>query len=309
MAIVLVPIPITDAAFRPGSVPEVDAVAGEVAWTSGQVVAVGAERVYQRRVWKCAVVPTDATVPPNIDQRSWEDMRPSNRWAPFDNEVQTAGVGRKGSAKYVLFMRFVSGIAVHNPIGNRLTLTVRDADTGEDLSPPIDRSLRASRPSLWNYLYGPKTPVTSFRVDGITLRPRVLVTLEVTGGATDDVGVGFFSIGSWVTMGLFTGRPGVLYTARAEVVNYTTRTEGADGRYRQVPRGSATNLTLPVAINPDDANRIWSALVQLKDTPVSVFASRQEKFRYLSSVGFVTSDLSPENQAITKANIFVKGIV
>ena len=309
MAIVLVPIPITEAMFLADSVPAVDTAAGEVAWVSGQTVAVGDERVYGRRVWKCAVVPANLAVSPDKDPRAWEDWRPSNRWAPFDDEVQTAGVGGTGSRKYVLAMRFVSGLAIHNPVGTRLKITVRDATTGEDLTPPVDRSLRTSRPTLWNYLYGSKTQVTSHRIDGITLRPKVIVTVEVTAGAGAAVGLGFLSIGSWVTLGMFTARSGVLYGARAESVNYTTRKEGEDGRYKQVLRGSATNLTLPVAINPIDANRIWGVLQQLKDTPVSVYASKQEQFRYLAAVGFLTSDLSPENLAVTKANLFLKGIV
>lgn len=309
MAIVLVPIPITDTMLQPGTVPAVDIDAGEVAWASGQAVAVGAERVYKNRVWKCAVAPTNPAVTPDNDPIAWNDMRPSNRSAPFDVQVQTRAVGRKGSAKYIIATKFVSGLEVRNFAGQRLKITVKDATTNEDLTPPVDRALKTSRPSFWNYLFGSKTLISSHRIEGIQMRPRVLITIEVTGGATEDVGIGYISIGSWVTLGLMDGKPGTLYGARAEAVNFTTREEAPDGTYRQVPRGSATNLTLPIAINPNDANRFWSSIQQLKDTPVSVYASRLEKYRYLSTVGFVTTDAVPESGVITKLNLFVKGVV
>lgn len=309
MAIVLVPIPITDTMLQPGTVPAVDVDAGEVAWVSGQTVTVGNERVYNRRIWKCAVVPVNPAVSPDNDPIAWSDMRPSNRSAPFDAQVQTRAVGRKGSAKYIIATKFVSGLEVRNFAGQRLKITVKDATTNEDLTPAVDRTLKTSRPSFWNYLFGTKTLISSHRIEGIEMRPRVVVMIEVTGDVAEEVGIGYISIGSWVTLGLMDGKPGTLYGARAEAVNYTFREEAPDGSYRQLPRGSATNLTLPVAINPNDANRVWSSIQQLKDTPVSIYASKLEKYRYLSTVGFVTTDLSPENSVITKANIFVKGVV
>lgn len=310
MAILLVPTPITDSMFQAGTVPEVDTAAGEVAWVSGQTVAVGNERVSNRRVWKCAVVPTNLAVRPENDPIAWENMRPSNRAAPFDAQVQTRPIGRKSSAKWVIATKFVSGLEVRNFAGQRLKITVRDANTNEDLTPPVDRTLKTSRPSLWQYLFGTKTLITAHRIEGILMRPKVIVTIEVTSdSATDDVGIGYISMGSWVTLGIEDGMSGTIYGARAESINFTFREETAEGSYIQVPRGSATNLTLPVVIKPGDANRVWAAIQQLKDTPVSVYAGKQEKLRYLSTVGFVSTDLAPENSVITKANIFVKGVV
>lgn len=309
MAVVLVPIPITDSMFLAGSVPAVDVEAGEVGWVSGQTVAVGNERVYGKRVWKCAVVPADPAVPPDRDPKAWENMRPCNRWAPFDEYIQTASVGRKASIKYVLLARFPNGLSLHGFKGRRLKVTIKDASNGDLLIPATDRVLRASRPSFWQYLYGRKTPVASHRVEDIPLRPRVEITIEVTANADETVGLGYAAIGSWVVLGVEAGKPGTLYGARSEAVNYTFRKEFEDGTYRQEPRGSAVNLTLPVAIKAGDANRVWSVIQQLKDTPVPVYASKLDRLRYLSTVGFVSTDLSPDSLYVSKANLYVKGVL
>ncbi|GAB2472227.1 hypothetical protein GCM10027082_24680 [Comamonas humi] len=308
---VLDPKTIGDASFLAGSIPAVDAAAGEVAWVSGAAVAKEDERVYGRSIYKCAAVPPNLATPPDQDPTSWQLVRPSNRWAPFDTYVQTAQVNRNGSLTYVLKIPFADGLDLQGLKGSRLQISVTDGVGGPDLIPPIDTRLNLPRIGWWNYFFGQRTPIKAYRLDGIPRRSGAVFTITVSADPAVPVGIGWMSIGTWTAYGMTSVnvRSGTQYGAQAEIVNYSFRKEFEDGTFRLVPRGSAVNLTMTVAIDAADSNRFFSLIERLKDTPVSVYASSLGRDRFMSTVGFISVGWQRNIGPVTNMNVNVKGVV
>lgn len=308
---VLVPKTIGDGLLLPGTIPAVDTAAGEVAWVAGQAVSIGVERVYGQSIYKCAAVPINLSITPDLDAIGWTEMRPSNRYAPFDTYVQTAQVGRKGSLVYVIKAPFVDGLALHGLIGKRLQITVTDGVGGANLIPPIDTRLNLPRVGWWQYFFGERTTIKSFRLERIPSKSTTIVTITVSADASQPVGIGWMAVGNWAEFGMLSvnARSGTQLGASAEIVNYTFRKEFEDGTFRQVSRGSAVNLTLNVKIDAADSNRFFSTISRIKDTPVSVYASAREQDKFMSTVGFVSVGWTRELNRVTSMDVNVKGVV
>ena len=307
--LVLSPVAITDSMFLAGSVPEVDVDAGEKAWVSGQTVVVGDERVHLKSVWKCAAIPADLAKPPDKDAKSWQKMRPSNRWAPFDKYPSTAQVGRKGRIDLVIKPGFFNGLALENLKGSRLEISVKNGLGGPDLLPPRSVNLRV-RPAGWrNYWFGRKLQVTKFRLDKLPLNPNAVVYITVTGGADEDVGIGWLSIGDWINFGIarLGLASGTLYGARAEIESFSGRKDYGDGTFDLEPRGAAVNLTLPVMVDAAEGNRLFDVIRRLMNKPVAVYASTKDRDRLLSTVGLVSTDFTREITELTTLSVYVKG--
>lgn len=308
---VLVPKQIGDSSMLAGTIPAVDTAAGEVAWAAGAAVSVGNERVYGRRVYKCAVVPPNLAIPPDQDINSWQDLRPSNRWAPFDTYVQTTHVNRLGALTYVLKMPFITGLALHGLTGKRLQIRVTAGAGGADLIAPVDTGLNLPRIGWWNYFFGERTATKAYRIENIPSKSSTVITVTVSADPTQAVGIGWMSVGTWTAFGMTSVgvKSGTQFGAQAEIQNYSFRRDFEDGTFREVPRGSAVNLSLPVVIDADDTNRLFSLTERLKDTPVSVFASSIGKYRYLATVGFISVGWQPNTARTTSITVNVKGVV
>lgn len=308
---VLVPKTITESMMLAGTVPAVDTAAGEVAWVSGQTVAIDAERVYAGKIYRCAVVPPDLTKAPPADPNSWSEIRPSNRLAPFDNYVQTSHVGRKGSLTYVLQVPYIDGISLHGLRGNRLQISITDGAGGPNLMPPIDTRLKLPRVGWWQYFFGDRTTVKSYRLQGLPYKSSMVITITVSADASQDVGLGWLSVGNWTAFGMRSVgmNSGTQYGVSAEIQNYSYRKGFEDGTFRLVPRGSAVNLSIPVVVDADEANRLFTLMEKMKDTPVSVYASALAKYRYVSTVGFISIGWQPETAVTTTLSVSVKGVV
>ena len=311
--IVLSPITIGAEMFLSGSVPEVDTDAGEVAWSASPVAAIGDERVYNRRVWKCTLVPPDPAKTPDKDPKSWQDMRPSNRWAPFDKYISTKQVGRKGQVDYVIKPGFFNGLALEGLKGSRLQISIKDGPlpTDADLIEPVDVSLRVRSAGWRSYWFGRKLQITKHRLDKLPLNPSAVIRVTVLDAVDADVGIGFFNIGDWINFGVASRglESGAMYGARAEMVNFSYRKDNDDGTYELLPRGSAVNVSIPVIVDANEANRLFDVVRRLANTPVSVYASTRDRDRFLSTVGLVSTDFTREITDFTNLNVYVKGVL
>ena len=139
----------------------------------------------------------------------------------------------------------------------------------------------------------------------------MVITITVSADAAQTVGIGWLSVGNWTAFGMrsIDRDSGTQYGASAEIQNYTYRKEFEDGTFRLVPRGSAVNLSIPVVIDADEANRLFALVEKIKDTPVSVYASSLARYRYVATVGFISIGWQPETHMTTALNVSVKGVV
>lgn len=90
--IVTPPLAMTDAMLISSNVPEPDPAFNEVVWTSA-TYTLGQRRIVlaTHRVYECAIAGASA-VSPQLDPTRWLDVGPTNRWAMFDLDRNTATV-------------------------------------------------------------------------------------------------------------------------------------------------------------------------------------------------------------------------
>lgn len=309
--IVLSPITLTDASFLPSSVPAVDTAAGERAWAANEAVAMGEERNDGSNVYRAAVaIAADVgNKRPSVDTTRWQRMRTTNRWAPFDQYIGSGQVGRRESVPFTIRAPFVKGISIQGMVGTRLQITVTNGDGGPNLIPPVDTLLRLPEPGWWNYWFGERTQLRAYKIDGIPMNSSTVVKVVVSGAASAFVSIGFLSLGKWVNFGTGKRNYGTKWGGKLSVNNYSKRTEEENGEFSLRPWGSAIDLQLGVYIPTADASYVLQELINMKDKPVAVFATDIPGYNWFTTVGFLSVDLSPDNQQDVVGNAVVKGVI
>ncbi|WP_395026603.1 hypothetical protein [Comamonas odontotermitis] len=306
--IVLSPISLTDASFLEGSIPAVDVTAGEVAWAPGAVAA-GDLRVDGDAVYKAAAAIANSTIRPSLDGTRWERMRPSNRWAPFDQYIGTGQVGRVGSVSYVIRTPFINGLSIQGIVGTQLNLTITKGVGGLDLVQPVSMRLRIPGKGWWNYWFGQRTQTTSFRLEKIPLSSQAVVTITVSGEPNARVSIGFLAFGKWVNFGTGKRNYGTKWGGKLSINNYSKRNEEENGEFTLRPWGNSIDLQLGVYIPAADAPFALQELINMKDKPVAIYATDVPGFSWFNTVGFLSMDLSPDNNQDVVGAASAKGVI
>src|SRR5574344_2148620 len=131
-ASVLVPNSILAGDVKEGTtIPVVDTGAGEVAWSSDTAYT-GVENNVNHggRLWS-SIAPSTGVVP-GTDTSKWRTSGPSNRMAPFDDQINTRAQAT-GSMTYVLQSGFFDGLALYGLQGGWLQITLKDGPGGNVL--------------------------------------------------------------------------------------------------------------------------------------------------------------------------------
>lgn len=113
--------------------------AGEVAWVGGGSYTVGQKRyrAETHRIYRClldhnsiATAPEDDLLPvaPNTVAR-WEDFAPTNKWAMFDQEINTQSVGT-GAITVVLAPGMCNSLALFDLEGAQVSITETSSSGG-----------------------------------------------------------------------------------------------------------------------------------------------------------------------------------
>jgi len=100
---IIPPLPITDERLTASSIPEPDASVGEVAWVASTAYTTGIIRIRtttHRRY--LALTNHTSSTPPENDLINWADIGPTNRYALFDTERNTASTVTGTSITFAL---------------------------------------------------------------------------------------------------------------------------------------------------------------------------------------------------------------
>lgn len=313
--LVLSPFAIADADFLPGSVPAVDTDAGEVAWATGQAITKGDKRNDGDSIYKAAADITAAanTAKPR-DSELWQRIGATNRYASFDDEVESTQTGRKASLPYVWRAPFCKGLGIHNIKGNRIKISAYREDDNTPLMQPVDARLVVPRKGWYAYWRGKRTPVTSYQVRSILPSAQCVLSVEVQAGPDQEVGAGWISYGDWVTVG--TSRIGndvkpygTNWGASLDINNRSILQDRGDGKFKLQRLGSSIDLQMTVVMRLSEAPYVVQMLRQIKDTPVSILAADVPGFGWLTTVGYIRMRLSATNSADVTGSADVRGII
>lgn len=278
------PIAMTAAQLLPGTSLAEDPTP---AWASG-TFAIGDERhvVATHRVYRCAIAGS-STLSPEQDPTRWKDMRPTNKWAPFDEYTDTAAQANV-DITYVLASRFVNSIAIYGLVGSGVSVSIKDAPGGTEIYRyPQTGFFQLKRPArgYYDYAYGDRKSVNSLVLRDLPIRSNAEITITVTASAMQPRAIGMIVRGKFRSL-LGLGIGGVIEDAEVTPKTYTYRELQQDGKYRTTVRSSSKDLRFSIVTERQYADQAVQALTDLLSKPVAWIVSTQPGFAGLTAFGF-----------------------
>lgn len=301
---IIVPLTITAAMLGAGTSLAEDPTA---AWVSG-TYAVGDERhvVSTHRVYRCAVAGS-RTISPELDPTNWVDMRPTNKWAPFDIYTSTAATGTT-SITYVLSPGYFNALALYGLTGSQYAITLKDAPGGATLYSASGYLL--DDPLGWyEYLFNPPKYKTRLVFSGLPIRPTAELTITVSAATGAAVGLGMIVVGDYRALIGDAAWGGTEYGAKAEPVTYSYIKTADDGSTSIVRRHKATNLKVSVVMPQAAADAALASVQEVLDVPVAWIATDTAGYQGLNVFGIGSGSLSYDSYGHATFDLSVKGLI
>lgn len=255
---VIKPIAVIDALLISSTVAE--PAAGETAWVSGTTYALGDLRIRTstHRVYK-RLVAGAGTTPPESDSVNWQDVAPTNRWAMFDQLINTQTSGTS-PLTVTLAPGLVNSLALIELVGTQAAITVTDGAAGPTVySRTI--SLEASVVADWyTYFFEPFSQRGTLVLTDLPPYASARVTVSITGAGT--VKCGGFIVGSAYDLG------DSLYGASAGIRDYSRKqVDATTGAVTLEQRKFARIMRARMQTSPGAAGVIQTLLSGLRATP------------------------------------------
>lgn len=299
------PIEITPALLGAGTTLAEDPTAAWVAATYN----VGDERhvLAQHRVYRCAQTGS-STISPELDPTRWVDMRPTNKYAPFDIYTSTAATANV-DITYVITARFCNSFAMYGLVGTEYTLSVKDAVGGTVIYSKTDTLIEPSV-GWFDYLFGGRVQLHRIILTDLPIRPAAEITITIKNSASNPRAVGMITLGTARFLAGAGGWGGTQWGASAEPVTYSYIKTDEDGTTSITRRHKATNLRFNVTMPRQEADHAVQMLQDVLDVPVAWFATTEAGFDGLSTFGIASSaPVSYDNFGMASINGMVKGLI
>lgn len=307
---ILVPIAIADAMISSSTATEPSA--SETAWNAATNYTVGQECILisTHRVYKNLIAGVDATSPDLALTGStprWKDVRPTNKWAAFDGQINTQSVVVT-PLTYVLRPGIFNAIAMYGLDGAALNITIKDAPGGaviytftSDLTePPLDH---------YDYYFGRIRPITKIICRNIVPYEDPELTITITAAEGAVVKAGMIAIGDMRELVTVEGTGGTQYGASARPVTYSYIATDEFGVTSIKKRHASTDLDIRVEVQKEDADSVLQTLQDVLDIPVCVIGSDAEYFAGLNVFGLLSGGVSYEGPNHSVISMQVKGFI
>ena len=285
----------------------------EALWAAYTIVAKGDEvirlQTHRRYRATAALTAMENVVVPELDPTLWLDIGPTNRWATFDNYSNTRAYGLT-SITYVINPSYFNAIALYGLVGLEYAVTVKDGPGGTVL---FTRSgfLLQDAVDLYDYLFGENTPLTKLVFTDIPLSPAAEVTITISAGTDQPVGIGMIVLGDFTSLiGELAEWGGTQYGATAEPITYSYIDTDDYGNTSIVRRHSATNLRCQVELPRIYADAAVQKLQNVLDKPVACIATTHPGYAGLNSFGLIASSpVSYDSYNTASIDVTVKALI
>lgn len=306
-AVLLIPNDITAAMIIAGtSVPVVDAARGEVAWSNSTAYTGTEDRInHNGSLWSAIAASTN--VKPGSDTSKWRRTGPSNRMAPFDDQLNTRALAA-GELTYVLQPGFCNGLALYGLLGESLEITLYDAPGGTILYHWAG-DLYEQAMGLFEYLYMPLRMLTKKLASDLPLAASTELHITVRASNDGDCGIGMIACGFWASLLGSSDFGGVEYGASAQIKTYSYIKTEDDGTTSIVPRAPATNINCTVVIDAEQANYAADVLTQVAAKPVAIVLSGLPRYDYLNTFGLISGSVEATAWGMATLTLSGKGFI
>ena len=263
---VIKPTTMTPSLIVSSSLAETEAEwSSSTAYSPGAVVYYGYDGVYQ-------AITSNTNKPPPTSLSDWVYLRPTNRWAIFDNQVSTSS-SAVGSITLTVKTTTLQGMALLNLNASTVTVTVTDGLNGPVVY-TATQSLLGEVYDWYQYFFY-DTDIRRTQAIFIDLPLNYTDTytqIVITGEASSTVTAGTFTFGKIVDIGK------TEYGASAGIIDYSTKQTNEFGETTFVRRAYSKRLGARVLLNNAELNRIQNRLYELRAVPALWFASANPNF-------------------------------
>ena len=266
---------ITGAMLVSSTVAEPDT--GETAWSALTTYAEGdrAIRTSTHRIYE-SLVAGNLNHTPETSPTQWVDAGPTNKWAVFDELIDTVTTGAS-PLTYVFNPGLVEAFALLGLVGQTAQVSiVVGASTVYDETFDLDGSIIADD---YDYMFAPFNQRT--QVVATDLAPYDGTwTVTITGASTASVGV--IAVGTTD----YLGRLG--YGAQAGYISYSGIDTDTFGRTKITRRRAVKSITGQLLVDRPDINRVSRSFADLDGRLAIFVGTPDDDYEPLTVYGFVT---------------------
>lgn len=217
------------------------------------------------RIYENMIEGTDAETP-EVAQLAelprWLDIGPSNRWAAFDNQINTASVATDSITFTIApgVCNSISVFGIYNAYKARVT--VKSSASGPQVYDSGDMQLDATIITDWyEYFFELGVPKPDFVLTNLPPYFYGHVTITLTGLPGAQVKCGVILAGNAYELGA------TQYGAKASIIDYSVKESDDFGETLFVKRPYSKRLEVELELPNTRLNKIQYILAELRATP------------------------------------------
>jgi len=277
---------------------------GETEWVSAASYTLGdvVIRTTTHRQYAALQTHTGRTALPEDDPTYWDDIAPTDLWAPFDNYVNTAATA-DGTLSYTISPGFFDTFSVHGAQAQALTYVV--SDSADQTLASGSLAMYEDAMGLQEYLFSTLKTKSSVIVSGLPIYPDATLTVTLLGDG--QVSLGMLNIG--MVRNLVSDFGGTEYGATAEPITYSRIATDDFGNTTIIKRHAATSMRASVVLAQTQANAALRVVQEVLDVPCTWIASAAPGYEGLIVFGLANGVLSYEGPTHARLNLMVKGLI
>lgn len=283
---IIKPTPITDSQFISSTIPEPynpGSPTLEVVWVSGSFYPEGEQRIRTEthRIYRCRKTHTGISIPPELDEEHWEDVGPTNRWAMFDNVINTQS-SDVNSISVTIAPGIVNGLSLLELVGDEVTITMR-AGVGSPSGPIVySKTINLDISEVFDWYTYFFEPFTQRKTVVLLDLPPYLnneITVTITGVA--EVKIGSLIVGAVYTLGA------TQYNATAGIRDYSRKITNEDtGVVSLEQRKFSKRLRAKLQVPASQVNALQQILTDLRAIPTVWVGDDTGEYEALTVFGF-----------------------
>lgn len=253
----ITPVPVTDAMLTSSNLPETDAPA----WSAGTVYSVGQTviRTGTHRIYRRLLAGSSPTAP-ELDPTNWQDIGPTNRWAPFDSAVGSLATTAGTSITYTLTPgQTITSIALLDLDADGVLVSVSVSGStvySRTWAPAVSPT---SMGSWFSYFFDPFERRGSLVILDLPAYPTAVISITLTG--TAPLAVGTIVIGTAYDLGT------TLTGTKVGITDYSVKNTDEFGVTTLVERSYAKRMETQLVVPTGQASTVARRLAAARATP------------------------------------------
>tara|TARA_R110002126_G_scaffold87088_1_gene209881 strand:- start:2546 stop:3460 length:915 start_codon:yes stop_codon:yes gene_type:complete len=301
---VIKPATITDATFTSSDIPEPDATQGEVVWTAGtytlgdQRLVISTHTIYQVVVASTTDEPTAGaalTVP------SWVVLKPSNKWAMFDNVNGTQSIYPSDLTIELTQGVINNSLASFNVTGaSSVDITVTDPTEGVVYTKTVEMLNNEAVVDYYEYFFSPLIPLTEFALTDLPAYSAATIKVDYIGDA--GINVGTLIVGNAAVLGVAN------HGTSLQLLDFSVKDTDEFGNFIITPRRNSKLVDFDCTVLTSRVSYVFNTLSSLTTTPAVWLGTESTSDATLVYGYYRDSQINISGPIISDCTIQIEGL-